>query len=142
VGIAPFVGFLEQRDWERQRGLEIGPSWLFFGDRHRATDFLFEEELENHGKNGVLRHLSLAFSRDQERKIYVQDRMEENGREIWAWLESGAHFYVCGEAQHMAKDVEATLISIIARHGNRSTEEAGRYVDSLRASHRYQRDIY
>jgi sulfite reductase (NADPH) flavoprotein alpha-component len=142
VGIAPFLGFLEQREWDCRHLPHPGPSWLFFGDRHRATDFLCEKELGNYLKNGTLTRLSLAFSRDQEQKIYVQDRMEENGAEIWSWLEGGAHFYVCGDASRMAGDVEKTLIQIIASHGNRSLEQASLFVEALRTNRRYQRDVY
>jgi sulfite reductase (NADPH) flavoprotein alpha-component len=138
TGIAPFRGFLHER---RARG-DKGRNWLFFGDQYSATDFYYREELEEMQKEGLLTHLDLAFSRDQAEKIYVQDRMRENGEELWAWLEEGAHFYVCGDASKMAKDVDATLKSIIAKHGGLSEDKAQDYINRLSKEKRYVRDVY
>ncbi len=138
TGIAPFRAFLEQR---RELGAK-GTNWLFFGDQHRATDFIYEDELTAMGKNGLLTRLDLAFSRDQVEKIYVQTRMKQNGRDLFSWLEDGAYFYVCGDATRMAKDVEDALCDVIATHGGMSAESANEYVAALRKSKRYLRDVY
>ncbi len=138
TGIAPFRGFLHER---RARG-DKGRNWLFFGDQYSATDFYYREELEEMQKDGLLTRLDLAFSRDQAEKIYVQDRMREHGAELWAWLEEGAHFYVCGDASKMAKDVDATLKSIIAKHGGLSEDKAQEYINRLSKEKRYVRDVY
>ena len=138
TGIAPFRGFL----YEREAVAATGPNWLFFGDQKESTDFLYQEELIRLKKNGVLTRFSTAFSRDQAQKIYVQQRMLENAGELWAWLEEGAHFYVCGDAQRMAKDVDAALHAIIEQAGSKSAEDAAAYVKKLKAEHRYQRDVY
>ena len=138
TGIAPFRAFLEDRAAVGAKG----KNWLFFGDQRREFDFLYDEELEGYLKSGVLTRLELAFSRDQDRKIYVQQRMKENGAEIWTWLEQGAHFYVCGDARRMALDVDHALHAIIAEHGNMSPEKAAEYVKSLSKAKRYQRDVY
>ncbi len=138
TGIAPFRAFLEER---RVAGA-IGKNWLFFGDQKRATDFLYRDELETMFKDGVLTRLDLAFSRDQEEKIYVQHRMLEHARELFAWLEAGAHFYVCGDAKRMARDVDAALHEVIQRAGGRSPEQAAEYVAALKSTKRYQRDVY
>lgn len=138
TGIAPFRGFLHER---RARG-DKGRNWLFFGDQYSATDFYYREELEEMQKEGLLTHLDLAFSRDQAEKIYVQDRMREKGEELWSWLEAGAHFYVCGDASKMAKDVDATLKSIVAKHGGLSEEKAQEYINRLSKEKRYVRDVY
>jgi sulfite reductase (NADPH) flavoprotein alpha-component len=138
TGIAPFRAFLE----ERQAVGAKGKNWLFFGDQKRATDFLYEEQLTAWQRDGFLTRLDLAFSRDQAEKIYVQDRLRENVGELWSWLEAGAHFYVCGDAARMAKDVDAALHTIIEKAGGRSTDEAKEYVAKLRTEKRYQRDVY
>ena len=117
TGIAPFRAFLEERE---ARGAK-GPNWLFFGDQKRATDFLYEDQIVDWQRRGVLARLDLAFSRDQAEKIYVQHRMRENAAELWRWMEQGAHFYVCGDAKRMAKDVEDTLLAIAAEHGSKGT---------------------
>jgi sulfite reductase (NADPH) flavoprotein alpha-component len=138
TGIAPFRAFLEER-------LAIGAkgkNWLFFGDQKRATDFLYQEQLEGWMKDGHLTRLDLAFSRDQAEKIYVQSRMLEAGAELWSWLEAGAHFYVCGDASRMAKDVDAALHTVIEKAGGKSPDEAKAYVDKLKSEKRYQRDVY
>ncbi|MBV9731933.1 MAG: sulfite reductase subunit alpha [Verrucomicrobia bacterium] len=138
TGIAPFRGFL----YEREAVNAAGHNWLFFGDQKESTDFLYQDELFRFKKNGLLTRFSTAFSRDQPEKIYVQQRMLENAAELWAWLEEGAHFYVCGDAQRMAKDVDAALHTIIEQAGQKSKEEAEAYIKKLKAEHRYQRDVY
>jgi len=138
TGIAPFRAFLEERLATGAKG----KNWLFFGDQTRASDFLYEEQLTGWQKDRFLTRLDLAFSRDQQEKIYVQNRMLENGAELWSWLEGGAHFYVCGDASRMAKDVDAALHSIIEKHGGKSADEAKAYVAKLKSNKRYQRDVY
>ena len=138
TGIAPFRAFLE----ERAATSAPGKNWLFFGDQKAATDFLYADELHALRASGVLTRLSLAFSRDQTEKIYVQHRMLENATELWAWLEQGAHFYVCGDASRMAKDVDAALHQVIEQAGEKTTAEAATYVQALKTSKRYQRDVY
>jgi len=138
TGIAPFRAFLE----ERQAAGAKGKNWLFFGDQKRDTDFLYEEQLTGWRDDGHLTRLDLAFSRDQAQKIYVQDRMLEHAAELWAWLESGAHFYVCGDASRMAKDVDAALHNIIEKSGAKSSDDAKAYVARLKSEKRYQRDVY
>lgn len=138
TGIAPFRAFLE----ERETTGATGKNWLFFGDQRKATDFLYQEQMESWQRNGLLTHLSLAFSRDQAQKIYVQQRMLEQADELWKWLAAGAHFYVCGDASRMAKDVEAALLSIIQSEGGKSAEEAVTMIAELKKSKRYQRDVY
>jgi sulfite reductase (NADPH) flavoprotein alpha-component len=138
TGVAPFRAFLE----ERQALGAPGRNWLFFGAQHQDTDLLYREELEAWKSSGHLTRLSLAFSRDQAEKIYVQQRMREEGAELWKWLQEGAHFYVCGDASRMAKDVEAALQQIIQNHGALSEEAASAYLRELRAQKRYQRDVY
>lgn len=138
TGIAPFRAFLE----ERQATGAKGKNWLFFGDQRTGTDFLYREEIEEMQRSGVLTRLDTAFSRDQAEKIYVQQRMLENAMELFAWLEQGAHFYVCGDASRMAKDVDAALHQVIERAGGKSKEQAAEYVEKLKAAKRYARDVY
>ncbi|MET7573756.1 bifunctional nitrate reductase/sulfite reductase flavoprotein subunit alpha [Streptomyces sp. NPDC005492] len=138
TGVAPFVGFLQER---RALGHQ-GPNWLFFGEQHRATDFYYEEELTELLAEGTLARLDTAFSRDQRAKVYVQDRMREHGPELWHWLQEGAHFYVCGDASRMAKDVDRALRDIAVAHGGLDETEAGAYVKQLAAAKRYVRDVY
>jgi sulfite reductase (NADPH) flavoprotein alpha-component len=138
TGIAPFRAFLE----ERSASGAVGRNWLFFGDQKRSSDFLYEEQLTAWVKNGFLTRLDLAFSRDQSNKIYVQHRMLENAAEMWAWLEAGAHFYVCGDAARMAKDVDTALHQIVETAGGRNPEQARAYVTELKAEKRYARDVY
>ncbi|MCC8430185.1 sulfite reductase subunit alpha [Reyranella aquatilis] len=138
TGIAPFRAFLEERD---ARGAK-GRNWLFFGDQKRTTDFLYEDQIADWQRRGVLSRLDLAFSRDQAEKIYVQTRMRENAAELWAWFEQGAHFYVCGDAKRMAKDVETALLDIAMEQGGRSPAEAKVWLDGLAKAGRYQRDVY
>lgn len=138
TGVAPFRAFLEEREATKAPG----KNWLFFGDRNAATDFLYEDELEAMQESGVLNRLDLAFSRDQDEKIYVQDRMREAGSELFAWLEEGGYFFVCGDAYRMAKDVDAALHAVIAEHGSLSEDEAAAYVSKLKKEKRYVRDVY
>lgn len=138
TGIAPFRSFIEERAATGAKG----ENWLFFGDQHYTHDFLYQTEWQDYLKKGVLTKLDLAFSRDQPEKIYVQDRMRENGKEIWAWLDKGAYFYVCGDASRMAKDVNQALIDIVAEHGGKSEEDAQAYVKQMTKERRYGRDVY
>lgn len=138
TGIAPFRAFVEER---AARGAK-GKNWLFFGDQHFSYDFLYQLEWLEYLESGVLTDLSLAFSRDQKEKIYVQHRLLERGEEVYRWLEAGAHLYVCGDASRMAKDVQQALIQIISDHGGKSPEEAKAYLETMRKAKRYQRDVY
>ncbi|WP_457936921.1 assimilatory sulfite reductase (NADPH) flavoprotein subunit [Aeromonas veronii] len=138
TGIAPFRAFMQERE---AQGAE-GKNWLFFGNPHFTQDFLYQVEWQRYVKSGLLSKISLAFSRDQANKIYVQDRLREAGLELYQWLEAGAHFYVCGDANKMAKDVQETLLDVIAEHGHKSREEAEEYLSELRRAKRYQRDVY
>jgi sulfite reductase (NADPH) flavoprotein alpha-component len=138
TGIAPFRAFVEER---AARGAK-GKNWLFFGDQHFSHDFLYQLEWLDSLESGILTDLSLAFSRDQKEKIYVQHRLLERGEEIYRWMEEGAHVYVCGDASRMAKDVQQALMDVIATHGNKSPEEAKAYLEALRKAKRYQRDVY
>jgi sulfite reductase (NADPH) flavoprotein alpha-component len=138
TGIAPFRAFLH----ERRVLNHTGRNWLFFGERSAATDFLYQDELQSMHTDGHLTRLDLAFSRDQDRKIYVQDRMREQASTLWQWLEEGASLYVCGDAAHMAKDVDATLHTIVEQQGSLNPEAATEYIHQLKENHRYHRDIY
>jgi sulfite reductase (NADPH) flavoprotein alpha-component len=138
TGIAPFRGFLHER---RAIGAS-GRNWLFFGERSASTDYLYREEFESMRANGHLTRLDTAFSRDQDRKIYVQDRMLEQAQAFWSWLQEGASVYVCGDASRMAKDVHAAIQAIVTEQGGMSTESAEEYVHSLKEQHRYHRDVY
>ncbi|GAA4810077.1 hypothetical protein GCM10023220_46110 [Streptomyces ziwulingensis] len=138
TGVAPFVGFLEDR---LARG-HTGPDWLFFGEQRRATDFYHREELEAYLASGHLDRLDTAFSRDRRDKVYVQDRMRENGSRLWQWLRDGAHFYVCGDAGRMAEDVDRALRDVAAAHGGMDADEAALWVRRLAADKRYVRDVY
>ena len=138
TGIAPFRAFLH----ERMASKAPGRNWLFFGHQRRDYDFFYEDELAGLKAAGTLTRLSLAWSRDGAEKFYVQDRMREVGRELWAWLADGAHVYVCGDAKRMARDVEAAWVEIVAAHGARTTDEAIAFVANLKKSGRYQQDVY
>ncbi|QNJ95539.1 sulfite reductase flavoprotein subunit alpha [Mycolicibacterium fluoranthenivorans] len=138
TGIAPFRAFLQ----EREATGATGRAWLFFGDRRRATDYLYGAELEDFLESGALTRLDLAFSRDQDAKVYVQHRMSENAEEFFSWLADGAYVYVCGDADRMAKDVDATLHEVVARGGGMDADAAHTYVNDLVKSHRYVRDVY
>jgi sulfite reductase (NADPH) flavoprotein alpha-component len=138
TGIAPFRAFL----YERMASKASGRNWLFFGHQRSNYDFFYEDELAGMKAAGALTRLSLAWSRDGADKFYVQDRMREVGRELWAWLSDGAHIYVCGDAKRMAKDVEGALVEIVAAHGARSTDQAIAFIAELKKSGRYQQDVY
>jgi len=138
TGVAPFRAFLQER---ALRGAK-GRNWLFFGDQHRAHDFAYEDEITGWQESGLLNRLELAFSRDQAEKIYVQTRMLEHGRELFAWLEEGGHFYVCGDATRMAKDVDHALHAVVSAHGGMDDDAATDYVNSLKREKRYVRDVY
>jgi sulfite reductase (NADPH) flavoprotein alpha-component len=138
TGIAPFRAFLQ----ERGALGATGKNWLIFGAQHRACDFLYQHEFEGYLRSGLLTYLDTAFSRDQPEKIYVQHRMLEHAPRIWAWLQRGAHFYVCGDARRMARDVDKTLQTIVAEQGRLSEAEAKSYIAALVRAKRYQRDVY
>ncbi|MEP1743675.1 MAG: assimilatory sulfite reductase (NADPH) flavoprotein subunit [Kangiellaceae bacterium] len=139
TGIAPFRAFLQEREEQNA----TGKNWLFFGNSHFNSEFLYQLELQGYLKSGVLKQLSLAFSRDQTEKVYVQDKIRENAASIWQWIDQQkAHFYVCGDMNFMAKDVEQTLLEIIQSQGNFSLEQANDYLKELRKTGRYQRDVY
>ncbi len=139
TGIAPFRAFLQQRNHR----LASGENWLFFGNPHFNTDFLYQLELQKYYQQGLLTHLDLAFSRDQKEKIYVQERLLDNATNIWQWIENKkATLYVCGDMNRMAKDVEHVLLKIISEQGDKSTKQAKDYLKILRKENRYQRDVY
>lgn len=138
TGIAPFIAFLQQREADRAEG----KNWLFFGDQRQELDFLYRDQLSEWLKKGLLSRLDLAFSRDTAEKVYVQHRMRENGRELFSWLESGAYFYVCGDARRMAVDVENTLLDVIETQGSMTKSQAKDYLTRLKQHQRYIRDVY
>jgi sulfite reductase (NADPH) flavoprotein alpha-component len=138
TGIAPFRAFLQ----ERQATGACGRNWLFFGNPRRQTDFLFEDELTAFLHDGLLARLDTAFSRDQEHKVYVQHRLLERAEELWAWLEEGAHLYICGDAERMARDVDRGLAYIVGKQGRMEPAAAKAYLARLAAEGRYQRDVY
>ncbi len=138
TGVAPFRAFLQEREATGAKG----KNWLFFGDQHAATDYVYEEEWKQMVDDGFLTHMNAAFSRDQAEKIYVQTQLSENGKEIYEWLEEGGHFYICGDAERMAVDVHKALINIIIDEGGKSEEEAEAYIKALEKAKRYQRDVY
>ncbi|WP_272690519.1 NADPH-dependent assimilatory sulfite reductase flavoprotein subunit [Providencia sp. PROV152] len=138
TGIAPFRAFMQQRDNEQA----TGKNWLFFGNPHFVEDFLYQVEWQRYVKDGLLTNISLAWSRDQAQKVYVQDKLREQGEEVWRWIEDGAHIYVCGDANHMARDVEHALLDIISQYGNMDSESADEFLSELRVERRYQRDVY
>ena len=138
TGIAPFRAFLEHRQVLGQKG----DNWLFFGEQRSVSDYLYQEQFLGMEKDGVLTKLHTAFSRDQSKKVYVQDRMQENAAELYAWLERGAYFYVCGDASRMAKDVELALLDCIAKGSDGTLESASEYLAAMKKAKRYQRDVY
>jgi sulfite reductase (NADPH) flavoprotein alpha-component len=138
TGVAPFRAFMQERDAREASG----ENWMFFGDQTFTQDFLYQVEWQNYLKSGLLTRMDVAFSRDQAEKIYVQDRLKEHASEVFAWLERGAHLYICGDANRMAKDVHNTLVEIIQQHGNLSADAAEDYLKSLRSNKRYQKDVY
>ena len=138
TGIAPFRSFIEERAVTNAPGR----AWLFFGDQHAASDYLYQNELEQYEKEGALTKITTAFSRDTDQKVYVQHKMVENGKELFEWLENGASFFVCGDKSRMAKDVHNALIDVIEKEGNMSREDAENYLKELQKEGRYQRDVY
>jgi len=138
TGVAPFRAFVQQR----QADGATGRNWLFFGNPHRHSDFLYQTEWLQAAKDGALTHLDVAFSRDQAEKVYVQQRLREHGAEVWQWLQGGAHFYVCGDAERMAGDVQRALADIAAEHGGKTPEDAAQWVKTLLLEGRYARDVY
>ncbi len=138
TGVAPFRAFMQQREADEA----TGDNWMFFGDQTFTQDFLYQVEWQNYLKSGLLTRMDVAFSRDQAEKIYVQDRLKEQAEEVFAWLERGAHLYICGDANRMAKDVHQTLIEIISEQGKLSSEQAEQYLKDLRSNKRYQKDVY
>ncbi|MFW5398708.1 NADPH-dependent assimilatory sulfite reductase flavoprotein subunit [Yersinia sp. 1252 StPb PI] len=138
TGIAPFRAFMQQREADGASG----KNWLFFGNPHFTEDFLYQVEWQRYVKDGLLTRIDLAWSRDQAHKIYVQDKLRAQGAELWNWIQQGAHIYVCGDANRMAKDVEQVLLDVVALHGAMDTEQADEYLSELRLARRYQRDVY
>lgn len=138
TGIAPFRAFMQQRAADEAPG----KNWLFFGNPHFTEDFLYQVEWQRYVKEGVLTRIDLAWSRDQQEKVYVQDKLREQGAELWRWINDGAHIYVCGDANRMAKDVEQALLEVIAEFGGMDAETADEFLSELRVERRYQRDVY
>ena len=138
TGIAPFRAFMQHRDNHGSKG----KNWIFFGNPNFTEDFLYQVEWQQYIKKGLLTKMSLAWSQDQDEKVYVQDKIRENGKEIWSWIEDGAQIYVCGNAAKMAKDVEKALLDIIARNSGMNLEKSEEFLDNLRLNHRYKRDVY
>jgi sulfite reductase (NADPH) flavoprotein alpha-component len=138
TGVAPFRAFVQEREAIGARGR----SWLFFGDRRFATDFLYQREWQQYLKDGVLTRMDVAFSREGAQKVYVQHRMKERAGDLFAWLQEGAHVYVCGDAEQMARDVHQVLSEIVVAQGGVSPERAAEYLQELQRTRRYQRDVY
>ncbi|WP_288655777.1 MULTISPECIES: NADPH-dependent assimilatory sulfite reductase flavoprotein subunit [Pantoea] len=138
TGIAPFRAFMQQRDNDGAGG----KNWLFFGNPHFTEDFLYQVEWQKYVKQGLLTNIDLAWSRDQAEKVYVQDKIRAKGAEVWRWIEEGAHLYVCGDANRMAKDVEQALLDVVVEHGGMDRETADEFLSELRIERRYQRDVY
>lgn len=138
TGIAPFRSFMQQRDNDGS----TGKNWMFFGNPNFTEDFLYQIEWQQYIKKGLLTKIDLAWSQDQEHKIYVQDKIRENGKELWSWIQDGAQIYICGNASKMAKDVEKALLEVISQNSNMSFEESDEFLNNLRLNQRYQRDVY
>ncbi|MBK4775685.1 sulfite reductase subunit alpha [Candidatus Pantoea edessiphila] len=138
TGISPFRAFMQQREYDGASG----KNWLFFGNHCFTEDFLYQLEWQEYIKKGLLNKISLAWSRDQSEKIYIQDKIRDNGNDVWYWIKEGAHIYICGNANSMAKDVEKVLLEIIARHGHMNFTKAEDFLNDLRIEHRYKRDVY
>jgi sulfite reductase (NADPH) flavoprotein alpha-component len=138
TGVAPFRAFMQ----EREANEATGDNWMFFGDQTFTQDFLYQVEWQNYLKSGLVTKLDVAFSRDQKQKIYVQDRIKENSADVYEWLQRGAHLYICGDANRMAKDVHETLVEVVATQGNKTIEQAEEYLKELRINKRYQKDVY
>ncbi|MBE0376875.1 assimilatory sulfite reductase (NADPH) flavoprotein subunit [Pseudoalteromonas prydzensis] len=138
TGIAPFRAFLQERDAREA----AGKNWLFFGNPHFTQDFLYQVEIQGYLKSGLLSKVDVAFSRDQAEKVYVQDKLRQNSQAVFEWLEAGAHFYICGDANRMAKDVHQALLDIIKENSGKNDEDAEQYLKDLRSANRYQKDVY
>jgi len=138
TGIAPFRAFVE----ERKATSAPGKNWLIFGDQHYTYDFLYQLEWQKYLKENALDRLDVAFSRDQPEKVYVQDKLRESGKEVYQWIDQGAYVYVCGDAKHMAPDVNAALLDIIAEHGKLSGKKAEAFLSELKKAKRFQLDVY
>ncbi|GIU45622.1 sulfite reductase [NADPH] flavoprotein alpha-component [Shewanella sairae] len=138
TGVAPFRAFMQER---AAQGVE-GKAWLFFGNPHFEQDFLYQTEWQQYLQSGELSRIDLAFSRDQQHKVYVQHKLAEQGEQLWQWLEDGAHFYICGDAERMAKDVHQALLDVAVKFGHKTPEQAEQYLEGLRAAKRYQKDVY
>jgi sulfite reductase (NADPH) flavoprotein alpha-component len=138
TGVAPYRAFVEHRQEHGHKG----DNWLIFGERNFASDFLYQLEWLRYRKDGILSRIDVAFSRDQKEKLYVQDRLREQSRRVYDWLERGAHIYVCGDANHMAGDVHQALLAVLQKEGGLSTDRAAGYLNELKAARRYQRDVY
>ena len=138
TGVAPYRAFMQERE---ARGAS-GRSWLLFGERNFRSDFLYQIEWQGLLKDQILTRMDVAFSRDRTPKAYVQDRLRQNSRDVYAWLEEGAHIYVCGDAAHLAPDVHATLLDIVVQESGRDAAAAADYLARLQRDHRYQRDVY
>ena len=138
TGIAPFRAFVEERV---ERGA-AGKNWLFFGDRTFSDDFLYQLEWQRYLRDGGLTRMDVAFSRDEEQKVYVQDRLRENAADVYAWLEDGAAVYVCGDARHMAPDVHDALVDVLMSQGGIEREAAEQRLKSMKRDGRYQKDVY
>jgi sulfite reductase (NADPH) flavoprotein alpha-component len=138
TGVAPFRAYLQER---RAIGAR-GKAWLFFGSQRERCDYFYKDEFDQLQADGFLTKMHCAFSRDQEHKIYVQTRMQENAAELWRWIDDGAHFFVCGDAKRMAKDVDATLRELVEKEGGKTTEQAAEYIEKMKTEKRYKRDVY
>src|SRR5690606_10839635 len=138
TGIAPFRSFIEELAVKNA----TGRSWLFFGDQHEATDSLYQEELEKYQQDGILTKMDVAFSRDSDQKVYVQHKMLEHSKELFEWIDNGAYFYVCGDKDHMAKDVNEALLTLIEKVGGMDREAAENYLKEMKTQGRYLRDVY
>ncbi|CAD83679.1 sulfite reductase (NADPH) flavoprotein beta subunit [Candidatus Blochmanniella floridana] len=138
TGIAPFRSFMQQRALDKA----LGKNWLFFGNLKFTDDFLYQIEWKTYFKSGILNKIDTAWSRDQDYKVYVQDKLLSNGLELWDWIQKGAYIYVCGDAKYMARDVEQALVTVVSIHGNMNMDQSNDFWNEMRVQHRYQRDIY
>ena len=142
TGLAPFRGFIQERAWQKEQGKTIGETHLYFGCRNKDVDYIYREELEKYEQDGVLT-LHTAFSRDQGQKVYVSHRMRENAADVWRLIgEQNAHFYICGDAKMMAKDVHDIVTDIVRDHGGKTQEEAEAYVKKMESQKRYSADVW
>jgi len=142
TGLAPFMGFIQERDKARRDGKPIGETVLYFGCRKRTVDFLYEEELRQFEADGTLSQLHLAFSRDTQQKVYVQDLLRENKAETWALLQQGAHFYICGDAKHMARDVRTVIEDTVKELGGFTSQQVADYLKQMQVKGKLQMDVW